>query len=80
MTETKTTFNWQDFKERVVRAFISGATAALATIQFNGGFDVGELEHYATTVFVGGALAAITAAKSAIGQGRGSNPKDGSLK
>ena len=73
--------DWGDFGERVLRAGITSAIAvALALHVTIEGFTLQQLETWARAVGSGFLMGALTAAKSLIFQGRGSNPSDGSAR
>lgn len=82
MGDTKTVTDWRDFAERVLRAFCMGAFSAAMGLGLTEdiGADIVSVEHGWKPILVGGIVAALTAAKAAIFQGRGSNPEDGSAR
>ena len=77
--------DWADFRHRLWRATYMGAihgaiTSVGADILTGNEVDFHILVHVGLTIFASALAAAVTALKSLIAQGRGTNPADGSLR
>ena len=76
-TEITLPTNWADFGERVLRAFYTGAIGAASALHVFSDFSISNLADAWKPILIAGVVAALTAAKAAIFQGRGTDPSDG---
>lgn len=77
--------DWADFRHRVWRAAYTAAAHAIgatvsADLLTGAQWNMDELAHAAIAIGVAVLSAVLTAVKSLIAQGRGTNPADGSLR